>query len=64
MHVQVVIRFFSSVPGVPWFVAYLPMRNEEKREGAGRDWAKWWVYYSVVYSCVGTVLFANFYPPA
>ncbi|KAJ2777996.1 ER membrane glycoprotein subunit of the GPI transamidase complex-like protein [Coemansia linderi] len=57
MHVQVVTRFFSSVPVVFWFAAHAAT-------GGG-----WWQQRAVVgcfvaYGLAGVVLFSNFFPPA
>ncbi|RKO84382.1 GPI mannosyltransferase 2 [Blyttiomyces helicus] len=50
MHVQIVVRLFTSVPGVFWWAA----------GRGGRGVVSWFMGWSAV----GTVLFANFYPPA
>lgn len=56
MHVQVVTRLFTSMPGVYWFAAYCLDRSERSR---------WMVLgYFVGYGLVTLVLFSNFYPPA
>jgi phosphatidylinositol glycan class V len=56
MHVQIMPRFFSALPIVHWFVASL----FEKRH-----WLRHWIMvYFTLYSSIGAILFANFYPPA
>ncbi|KAJ2054947.1 ER membrane glycoprotein subunit of the GPI transamidase complex-like protein [Coemansia sp. S146] len=57
MHVQVVTRFFSSVPVMFWFAAHAV---------AG---GSWWqqrtvIGYFVAYGLAGVVLFSSFFPPA
>ncbi|KAJ2263954.1 ER membrane glycoprotein subunit of the GPI transamidase complex-like protein [Coemansia sp. RSA 376] len=57
MHVQVVTRFFSSVPIMFWFAAHAVTSGN------------WWqqrmvVGYFVAYGLAGVVLFSNFFPPA
>ncbi|KND00381.1 GPI-anchor transamidase GPI18 [Spizellomyces punctatus DAOM BR117] len=63
MHVQVVVRFFTSMPCVYWFAAYLVLGNVEGRR-QGSQWGKAILTYFVLYGMVTTVLFANFLPPA
>ncbi|RUS21599.1 GPI mannosyltransferase 2 [Endogone sp. FLAS-F59071] len=60
MHVQVVTRFFSSVPGVYWFVAEAWSRKDGQDMWVGKAVTR----YFVLYGMVGVVLFANFFPPA
>ncbi|RUS28969.1 GPI mannosyltransferase 2 [Jimgerdemannia flammicorona] len=60
MHVQVITRFFSSVPGVYWFVAEVWSGAQEKHGWADKVMTR----YFVLYAMVGVILFANFFPPA
>jgi phosphatidylinositol glycan class V len=54
MHVQVMIRFFTSQPFLYWFLAtHLHSRT-----------SKWYMGYSIIYSMVGACLFSVFLPPA
>ncbi|KAI9474627.1 ER membrane glycoprotein subunit of the GPI transamidase complex-like protein [Coemansia sp. RSA 989] len=57
MHVQVITRFFSSVPAVFWYAAHV---------AAGRQQALRWavVGYFAAYGLAGVVLFSSFFPPA
>jgi phosphatidylinositol glycan class V len=56
MHVQIMPRFFSALPIIHWFTAYL----FEKKH-----WLRYWVMlYFTLYSSIGAILFAMFYPPA
>ncbi|TPX55947.1 hypothetical protein PhCBS80983_g04916 [Powellomyces hirtus] len=59
MHVQVVVRFFTSVPSFYWFAAKIASGQ------VGTRWAtKAVVPYFLLYGMVTTLLFANFLPPA
>ncbi|KAJ1723026.1 ER membrane glycoprotein subunit of the GPI transamidase complex-like protein [Coemansia erecta] len=72
MHVQVITRFFSSVPAVFWFAAHVVAKAAARKEGLAsaqasrsKRWASWIVVgYFVGYGLVGVVLFSNFFPPA
>ncbi|KAJ2368848.1 ER membrane glycoprotein subunit of the GPI transamidase complex-like protein [Coemansia sp. RSA 2607] len=72
MHVQVITRFFSSVPAVFWFAAHVVAKAaaQKKELGSaqamqGKRWISWIVVgYFVGYGLVGVVLFSNFFPPA
>ncbi|KAJ2845527.1 ER membrane glycoprotein subunit of the GPI transamidase complex-like protein [Coemansia brasiliensis] len=57
MHVQVITRFFSSVPAVFWYAAHA---------AASRQQAVRWavVGYFAAYGLAGVVLFSSFFPPA
>ncbi|KAJ2797637.1 ER membrane glycoprotein subunit of the GPI transamidase complex-like protein [Coemansia furcata] len=57
MHVQVVTRFFSSVPAVFWFAAHAVANGDQ--------WQRRMVVgYFVAYGLAGVILFCNFFPPA
>ncbi|OZJ03118.1 hypothetical protein BZG36_03881 [Bifiguratus adelaidae] len=55
MHVQVITRFFSSLPPVYWGLAYAHSLGRHKRLS---------VLYPILYGALGVVLFAKFFPPA
>ncbi|ORX69897.1 mannosyltransferase, partial [Linderina pennispora] len=57
MHVQVITRFFSSVPPVFWFAAHLVSSGNRLVQRAV-------LTYFIGYGLVGVVLFSNFLPPA
>lgn len=61
MHIQVIIRFFSSVPFLFWYLAYL-----FELKGVRSEWhlPDAYVLYSLVYGTIGIVLYAKFLPPA
>ncbi len=61
MHVQIMPRFFSSLPCLYWFVAHVLVQY---RRDHGIKHVHWIVWYFVIYASVGTVLFINFLPPA
>ncbi|KAJ2717939.1 ER membrane glycoprotein subunit of the GPI transamidase complex-like protein, partial [Coemansia sp. Benny D115] len=69
MHVQVVTRFFSSVPAVFWFAAHLVAdRSGGAAQGGPPGWRRWRrravVGFFAAYGLAGVVLFSNFFPPA
>ncbi|KAJ2783749.1 ER membrane glycoprotein subunit of the GPI transamidase complex-like protein [Coemansia interrupta] len=72
MHVQVITRFFSSVPAVFWFAAHVVAKVAAQKEelasaqaSRSKRWVSWVVVgYFVGYGLVGVVLFSNFFPPA
>ncbi|KAJ2511305.1 ER membrane glycoprotein subunit of the GPI transamidase complex-like protein [Coemansia sp. RSA 1939] len=72
MHVQVITRFFSSVPAVFWYAAHAVCGSASASAGAGasggdpgRSWRRRAVvWYFVGYGMAGVVLFSNFFPPA
>ncbi|KAI9254454.1 GPI mannosyltransferase 2 [Phascolomyces articulosus] len=65
MHVQVIIRFFTSLPPLYWFTAQLWMEGFGNHSKAIQQWiAKIVLSYYVLYGLVGIVLFAAFLPPA
>ncbi|KAJ1726258.1 ER membrane glycoprotein subunit of the GPI transamidase complex-like protein [Coemansia biformis] len=57
MHVQVITRFFSSVPAVFWFAAHVVA-------GGGRGARRAVAGYFAGYGLAGVVLFSCFFPPA
>ncbi|ORY96337.1 GPI mannosyltransferase 2 [Syncephalastrum racemosum] len=65
MHVQVILRFFTSVPGLYWFTAVLWIRGYGEHATSHQRWtANAVLSYYVLYGLVGIVLFAAFLPPA
>ncbi|KAI8592902.1 GPI mannosyltransferase 2 [Geranomyces variabilis] len=60
MHVQVVTRFFTSVPAFYWFAATAV--GDGKPAAVG--WRRAIVPYFLLYGLITAVLFANFLPPA
>ncbi|KAJ3035317.1 ER membrane glycoprotein subunit of the GPI transamidase complex-like protein, partial [Rhizophlyctis rosea] len=59
MHVQVVNRFLTCAPGVPWVVAHLVLRG-----GKEGWWGRGVVLFFLLYGMATTVLYSTFYPPA
>jgi GPI mannosyltransferase 2 len=55
VHVQIITRFFSSMPPLFWFASYLFSKKKN-----------WWrvfiLGYFIFYSFLGCILFSNFYP--
>ncbi|KAI8929928.1 GPI mannosyltransferase 2 [Entophlyctis helioformis] len=72
MHVQVIIRFFTSVPPLYWYLASLLTPHPPTSSSIGLSPALplqassrlGLMIYLVVYPLVGAILFANFLPPA
>ncbi|KAI9340869.1 dolichol-p-mannose mannosyltransferase, partial [Obelidium mucronatum] len=62
MHVQVITRFFTSMPVVYWYLAHCILlgRQSLRNYSVGRVILGWFVGYGAV----GVVLFSLFYPPA
>lgn len=56
-HVQIILRFFTSVPLLYWFLGHM---MNKKVQGM----ARFYIYYTVIYSCIGAALFGVFLPPA
>jgi GPI mannosyltransferase 2 len=63
MHVQVMIRFFSSLPIFFWFIAHLQVQSGQQK-GRHIISSDFVIKYFVVALTVHTILFACFYPPA
>ncbi|KAI9027620.1 GPI mannosyltransferase 2 [Phycomyces nitens] len=64
MHIQVIIRFFTSLPPLYWFTAHLWTNGLESSIAKDRWVSKGLLSYFVLYGLVGTVLFSTFLPPA
>lgn len=62
MHIQVIIRFFTSLPPLYWFVGHLWIKGFN--EGKNTLWANVVLGYFVLYGLIGIVLFSSFLPPA
>ncbi|KAI8642024.1 GPI mannosyltransferase 2 [Parasitella parasitica] len=62
MHIQVIIRFFTSVPPFYWFVGNLWIKG--LCEGKNRLIANIVLGYFAIYGLIGIVLFSSFLPPA
>ncbi|CEI92548.1 hypothetical protein RMCBS344292_06803 [Rhizopus microsporus] len=62
MHVQVIIRFFTSLPPFYWFVGHVWINGFEKK--VNERTANVILGYFVLYGLTGVILFANFLPPA
>jgi phosphatidylinositol glycan class V len=63
MHVQVIIRFFTSLPPLYWYVGHLWI-EAFGQPGKGMNLASVVLGYFVLYGLVGIVLFSSFLPPA
>ncbi|TFK48040.1 mannosyltransferase [Heliocybe sulcata] len=68
-HVQIILRIAPSMPVVYWAAVWLLVRNNtsEKRplsEQQVWNWGKMWVWWSVVWGAVSTVLWTTGLPPA
>lgn len=70
MHVQIILRFMSSMPCLYWFCAFLVQGDVKKDRttkmtlGTRSGWGRIYVGYTIFYQVVGVMLFTNFYPPA
>ncbi|KAI8394062.1 dolichol-p-mannose mannosyltransferase [Radiomyces spectabilis] len=69
MHVQVILRFFTSLPPLYWFMAHLWTQgydesNPKPSSSVHKLTANILLSYLVLYGMVGIVLFAGFLPPA
>ena len=54
-HVQIITRFFASMPPLFWFSAYLYSKKKI-------FWKKFILGIFIFYSFLGCILFSNFYP--
>lgn len=57
MHVQVVTRFFTSVPCVFWYGAHVLLQGDQRKSNA-------LLTYFIIYGVATTCTFSLFYPPA
>lgn len=65
MHIQVITRFFSSLPTVYWFATHLFVTSISKNSTElDKKFGYTVLYYFVLYGWCGIVLFANYFPPA
>ncbi|KAI8886074.1 glycosyltransferase family 76 protein [Backusella circina FSU 941] len=62
MHIQVIIRFFTSLPPLYWYVAHVWLKGDIKSKSSWT--ATVLLSYFVLYGFIGIVLFASFLPPA
>lgn len=62
MHIQVIIRFFTSVPPFYWYVGNLWIKGF--CEGKNTLMANIVLGYFAIYGLIGIVLFSSFLPPA
>ncbi|CAO3642966.1 unnamed protein product [Cunninghamella echinulata] len=65
MHVQVIIRFFTSLPPLYWYIGYLFNQGfQSKATFYQQILSNGILYYFVIYGLISTILFASFLPPA
>lgn len=64
MHIQVITRFFSSMPPLFWFVAQLLIQDLKKNENEGLKWSRVVVFYFIAYAVSTAITFSCFHPPA
>lgn len=65
MHIQVIIRFFTSVPPLYWYVGDLWIKGLCGTNGKTHTWiANIVLGYFAIYGLIGIVLFSSFLPPA
>lgn len=57
VHVQIIARLFSFQPLLYWALAHFYLDGSPRTRTAI-------VWYALGYAAVGSILFANFYPPA
>lgn len=62
MHIQVIIRFFTSLPPLYWYVGDLWIKGFIEKKNTVL--ANVVLTYFVLYGLIGIVLFSNFLPPA
>ncbi|KAJ2546097.1 ER membrane glycoprotein subunit of the GPI transamidase complex-like protein [Coemansia sp. RSA 1933] len=63
MNIQIITRFFSSVPAVFWYAAHVVCGGSGGSSSSKRH-AVAMVWYFAGYGLAGVVLFSNFFPPA
>eukprot|EP01080_Neovahlkampfia_damariscottae_P001240 gene1240-11329_t len=54
-HVQIITRFFASMPPLFWFCSFLYLKKKY-------FWKKFILGFFIFYSFLGCILFSNFYP--
>jgi phosphatidylinositol glycan class V len=59
MHVQVILRFFTCLPPLYWF-----MGDVLTNSSISKSLKRVLLGYLIFYSLIGVVLYTNFYPPA
>ncbi|CAO3594620.1 unnamed protein product [Absidia cylindrospora] len=65
MHIQVILRFFTALPPLYWYIAHLWSQGFQPSSTKCQNWtANIILYYFVLYSLVGIILFSAFLPPA
>ncbi|KAI8341545.1 GPI mannosyltransferase 2 [Blakeslea trispora] len=63
MHVQVIIRFFTSLPPLYWYIGHVWIKGFGPEKSSVRT-ANMILGYFVLYGLAGIVLYAAFLPPA
>ncbi|CAO3612083.1 unnamed protein product [Cunninghamella blakesleeana] len=62
MHVQVIIRFFTSLPPLYWYIGYLLNQGFQSVSTPQQKLiSNGILYYFIIYGLVGTILFCPFY---
>jgi GPI mannosyltransferase 2 len=61
-HTQIILRLSSGNFVWYWWIATL--LSAPLAAGGKKNWSPWVVRWMVIYSCIQTVLFAGFLPPA
>lgn len=61
MHIQVIIRFFTSLPPLYWYVGDLWIKGLSEKKFTLANIV---LTYFVLYGLIGIVLFSSFLPPA
>ncbi|KAI8077838.1 GPI mannosyltransferase 2 [Halteromyces radiatus] len=65
MHVQVILRFFTSLPPLYWYIGQLWYQGFQANRSSRDHWiAHSILSYFVLYGLVGIILFSAFLPPA
>jgi phosphatidylinositol glycan class V len=62
MHIQVIIRFFTSLPPLYWYVGDIWIKGFNEKKNTFM--ANVVLGYFVLYGLIGIVLFSGFLPPA